>query len=157
MRGEYHWVSILPYLLACALAFASTPARAGGGLVSAADHASDFSGTYATRVSVTENACGDVTAMDMPTVVTHDDSTGSIHLLHAGTDYPGTVSADSSFVTSPVTLTFDNGQRYRMTIAGKFRTRGFDAVVTLDRTTVASGTTCRYRVRWIGTSADSRR
>ncbi len=83
-------------------------------------------------------------------------SSGPLAAEFAGTyDYPGTVSADSSFVTAPVTLTFDNGQRYRMTIAGKFSALGFDAVVTLDRTTVASGATCRYKVRWTGTRVSS--
>ena len=155
MRQPRHTHSVLPGLSACALACAFAGAQACSGIAIAADHASGFSGTYATRVNVTENACGDVTVMDMPTVVTHDDSTARIHLLHAGTDYPGTVAADSGFVTEPVTLTFDNGQRYRMTIAGKFNALGFDAVVTLDRTTVASGATCRCKVRWTGTRVSS--
>ena len=121
--------------------------------VSSTAPSSGFAGTYATQVSITENACNNVTVMDMPTVVHHDPSSGVVHLLHAGTDYPGTIDADGSFATTPVTLTFDTGNRYRMTIAGKFRSRAFDALVTLDRTTVSTGAACRYRVRWIGTGS----
>ncbi len=121
------------------------------GKASATEPNAGFAGTYATRVSVTQNACGAVTVMDMPTVVTHTPSNGAINLLHAGTNYPGTVTADSSFTTTPVTLNVGDGNRYLMTIAGKFSATGFDALVTLDRTTISSGATCRYIVRWIGT------
>lgn len=124
------------------------PRRAGA-------QAIGFAGTYATHVNVTENACGTVTVMDMPTVVTHDPSSGVIHLLHAGTDYPGTSKVDSSFATTPITRTFDDGNRYVMVIAGRFSARGFDALVTLDRTTVATGAVCRYRVHWSGTRSRS--
>ncbi len=110
-----------------------------------------FAGTYSTVVAVTENACGSVTVMDMLTFVTHDVSTGSVQLSHAGTNYQGTVKADSTFSTVPLTLTFGDGNSYRMTIAGKFATKAFDALVTLDRTTIATGAMCRYVVRWIGT------
>lgn len=113
--------------------------------------AADFSGTYATRVNVTENACGAVTVMDFPTVVTHNQATGAINLAHAGTDYPGTVRADSSFETTPVVKEYGDGNRYRMTIAGTFGVGSFEALVTLDRTTIATGAQCRYVVRWIGT------
>lgn len=113
--------------------------------------ATGVAGTYATRVNVTENACGNVTVMDIPTVVTHEPSSGVIHLVHAGTDYPGTIKDDGRFATTPITLTFDDGNRYVMTIAGRFGAQGFDAVVTLDRTTVATGAACRYKVRWLGT------
>ncbi|MCE9603124.1 MAG: hypothetical protein K8S21_13045 [Gemmatimonadetes bacterium] len=113
--------------------------------------ATGFAGTYATGVRVTENACGPVTVMDMPTVVTHDRSSGVIHLVHAGTDYPGTVKDDGSFATTPITRSFDDGHRYVMSIAGRFGAQGFDALVTLDRTTVATRAACRYKVRWFGT------
>ena len=121
------------------------------GKASATEPERSYAGTYATRVSVTENACGSVTVMDMPTAVTHTPSTGAINLLHAGTNYPGTVKTDSTFTTTAVTLNAGDGNRYLMTIAGKFSGSGFDALVTLDRTTISSGATCRYIVRWIGT------
>ncbi len=56
------------------------------GKASATEPKAGFAGTYATRVSVTENACGAVTVMDMPTVVTHTPPNGAINLLHAAVE-----------------------------------------------------------------------
>lgn len=108
-----------------------------------------LAGTYATRVTLVQTACGPVTVQDNPTVVTYDPSSGAVTLTHAGNTYSGTVNMDSTFTTVPKTVDVGDGYIYTIALAGRFRPSAFDADVTVDR---ASGsTTCRYVVHWVGT------
>jgi hypothetical protein len=107
-----------------------------------------FSGTYATQVTLVSNTCGPVTVQSLPTVVTHDRTANSVSLLHAGSNYRGTVATDSTFATTPLDSNFGDGFQYRVTIAGRFGNRSFTADATVDRT--GNGAACRYVAHWMG-------
>ena len=108
-----------------------------------------FAGTYATRVTLVQTACGPVTVQDNPTVVTYDPSSSAVTFTHAGNTYSGTVKTDSSFTTVPRTVDVGDGFIYTIALAGRFRPSAFDADVTVDRT--GNSTTCRYMVHWAAT------
>jgi hypothetical protein len=104
------------------------------------------SGTYATAVTLQEDACGGVTVQPQPTTVTQ--SAGRVALQHAGTTYSGPIGGDGAFSTDEVRLSGADGP-LAIRIAGRFTATGFDALVTVD-VQRASGA-CRYVVRWAGT------
>ena len=109
-----------------------------------------FAGTYATTVSLGQNSCGAVTIQDMPTVVTHNKSTGAVSFAHSGLSWTGSVDAQNNFTTTPTTLDA-NGFHYVIALAGHFTASGFTATVTLDRTLATGAGQCQYVVNWIGT------
>ena len=108
-----------------------------------------FAGTYATQVTLKQNACGTITVQNNPTTVTHNAGTGAITLSHAGTTYSGTVGADSTFTTTSRAVDVGDGFSYAIAIAGRFRVNAFDADATVDRS--GQGTSCRFVVHWAGT------
>ena len=108
-----------------------------------------FGGTYATAVTLTQNACGSVTVQSLPTTVTHNATSGTITLVHGGTSYSGTVATDSTFSTTPRDVDVGDGFQYRVTISGRFGARSFVADATVDRS--AAGSSCRYVAHWVGT------
>jgi hypothetical protein len=108
-----------------------------------------FSGTYGTRVTLVQSACGAVTVQDNPTVVTHDPSSGAVSFGHAGQTYPGTVASSGAFTTTPRVLDVHDGFIYTIGIAGQFAATGFEAEVTVDRAGPGS-VVCRYLVHWTG-------
>jgi hypothetical protein len=86
-----------------------------------------------------------------PTVVTYDASTRAVTFTHAGTTYSGTVAADNSFTTPARAVNVNDGFSYSIGLAGTFKTNGFDALATVDRT--GSGSACRFTVNWAGTKS----
>jgi hypothetical protein len=120
-----------------------------GGTTAAPTPAAGFAGTYATAVSLLTTTCGAITVQNNPTTVTFDAGTRAATFTHAGTTYSGTVAADSTFSTTPRTVNVNDGFVYTIGIAGKFQPGGFDATATVDR--AATGSTCRFTVRWAGT------
>jgi hypothetical protein len=100
-------------------------------------------------VSLAQNSCGTITVQNNPTTVTHDAATGAVTFTHAGTTYSGSVGSDGAFTTVPREVNVGDGYLYTIALAGSFRTNGFDADATVDRT--GQGAACRFVVRWVGT------
>lgn len=111
---------------------------------------SAYAGTYATRVTLVQNACGSVIVQDNPTVVTHQSASGSVTFSHAGQTYAGTVTSTGSFTTTPKVVDVSDGFLYTISLTGQFGTSAFEADATVDRASTASGT-CRFVVHWAGT------
>ena len=107
-----------------------------------------FAGTYATQVTLVSTTCGPVTVQSLPTVVGHNVSSGAVTLTHGGTAYSGTVAADSTFNTAPVSVDVGDGFQYSVSVAGKFGVRSFTADATVDRS--GNGAACRYVAHWVG-------
>jgi hypothetical protein len=98
-----------------------------------------------TALSVTENSCGAVTVLPLATRVEHAAGATSMRLTHGAT-YDCTVTAAGAFTCTP--RTFDvSGRQETVTIAGQFRTTGFDATASV----AVQPTACAYAVRWTGT------
>jgi hypothetical protein len=91
-----------------------------------------------------------VTVQDNPTLVTHDPSSATLSVSHAGQSYAGTVSPSGTFTTTPKTVDVHDGFVYTIGIAGQFGGVGFEADVTVDRSGPV-GVVCRYQVHWTGT------
>ena len=106
-----------------------------------------INGTYATAVTLGQNSCTGVIVQNNPTIVTTTSAT-SFTLTHAGQTYAGTLAANNSFLTTPKMITA-GGSTFTITIAGQFRSNGFDAAAHVVQS--ASGTTCEYTVNWVGT------
>ena len=106
-------------------------------------------GEYPTVVTLTENACGAVTVMSLPTTVAHQPGATAVTLTHGGTAYRGSVQSDGQFTTDPTSVTTAEGT-FTVRMVGRFTTSGLEATVTVDRTS-PGGSTCRYVVRWVGT------
>lgn len=111
-------------------------------------------GTYPTRAQVVadRNTCGNVTAQDNPTIVTHAAGSSAIVLDHAGSAYRGSVDTAGRFTTPAATYPFPDAE-YTIAISGRFSTTGFEATVELTRRT--GSTTCAYAVGWSGTKQGS--
>jgi hypothetical protein len=109
-----------------------------------------YAGTYATTVTLTQNACGQVTVQNNPTIVTHNAASGAVTLTHAGQTYPGTVNGSGAFTTTPTVVDVSDGFLYTIGLAGQFGTGSFAADATVDRSSQASGT-CRFVVHWAAT------
>jgi hypothetical protein len=102
-------------------------------------------GDYTTAVALTENSCGAVTVLPLATRVEHAAGATSMRLTHGAT-YDCTVTAAGAFTCTP--RTFDvSGRQETVTIAGQFRTTGFDATASV----AVQPTACAYAVRWTGT------
>ncbi|MGH7467173.1 MAG: hypothetical protein ACRENP_04220 [Longimicrobiales bacterium] len=109
----------------------------------------DFSGTYATTVTVRENTCANVTTQNLPTVVQHTAGSNQATLQHGGQTYRATIAADHSFITEPLSVAL-NGINYRITMTGRFGAGTLQADVRVD---ASPGTpaACYYIVAWAGT------
>jgi hypothetical protein len=77
------------------------------------------------------------------TFVAQTPGSGSLTLTHAGNIYQGTVDGAADFTVPPTTVS----TAFVVSIAGKFSTTGFTAVVTVD----PLHPPCEYKVQWIGT------
>lgn len=107
-------------------------------------------GTYDTAVTLKENSCGAVTVQPNQTTVAHKAGEGTLTVTHAGNSYPGTVSPDGSFETSPSVLGGGEAS-YTISIAGKFSATGFEADVKVDVKQQVDPQSCGYVVHWVGT------
>ena len=103
-------------------------------------------GTYQTAVTMVENDCPGQTVQTHPTVVSHQPGSTSLSLRHAGSTYSGTLAADGSFTTPPVTQVFD-GISYVLSIAGQFTETAIDALVHVD---AGRQPPCSFTARWAG-------
>ncbi len=106
-------------------------------------------GTYQTAVTLESSTCPGQTVQTHPTIVTHVPGATAVSLSHAGSTYSGTLSADGSFTTPPVTQVF-SGISYQIGIAGQFSLTAIDALVT-----VAAGVQppCSFTARWAGSKS----
>jgi hypothetical protein len=107
-----------------------------------------FAGTYATHVTLKEDACGAITVQDNATTVTYAEATRAVTFTHAGTTYSGSVAADSTFTTEPRSVSVGDGYSYEIALAGRFGNASFEADATVDRT--GMGDACRFVVHWAG-------
>jgi hypothetical protein len=103
-------------------------------------------GTYQTAVTLVENSCSGQTVEQHPTVVNHQPGATTLSLTHAGSSYSGTLAADGSFSTSPVTQFF-GGISYTISITGQFSTTAIDALVHVE---AARQPPCAFIARWAG-------
>jgi hypothetical protein len=103
-------------------------------------------GTYQTAVTLESSTCVGQTVQTHPTIVTHVPGATAVSLSHAGSSYSGTLAADGSFITPPVTQVF-SGISYQISISGQFSLTAIDALVT-----VAAGVQppCSFTARWAG-------
>jgi hypothetical protein len=122
--------------------------KAGVFLVGALSLVACVGGDYAIAVELTENGCGPVTVLPLPTRVTQTPGALQFQLTHGPATYAGTLDAGGQFTTEPRTFT-DGASRQVVRIAGRFLTTGLEAVVTVDQEAPAPA--CRYLVRWMGT------
>ena len=89
-------------------------------------------GTYQTEVTIVSNDCPGQTVQQHPTVVTHIPAgSTALSLRHAGSLYPGTLTADGAFSTPPVMQVFD-GISYAISITGQFTETAIDALVLVE-------------------------
>jgi hypothetical protein len=103
-------------------------------------------GTYQTVVTMVENDCPGQTVQTHPTTVNHSPGSTTLSLTHAGSTYSGTLAADGSFTTPPVTQVFD-GISYVLSIAGQFSETAIDALVHVD---AGRQPPCSFTARWAG-------
>lgn len=103
-------------------------------------------GTYQTAVSVIASDCVGQTVEQHPTTVAHVPGATALTLTHAGNSYSGTLDADGSFRTAPVSQVFD-GVSYQIGITGRFSTTAIDAEVHV---AAARQPPCSFTARWVG-------
>lgn len=103
-------------------------------------------GTYQTAVTMVENDCPGQTIQQHPTTVSHEPGSTTVSLTHAGSTYTGTLDADGSFTTPPVTQVFD-GIAYELSIAGQFSETAIDALVHVEANRQPP---CAFTARWAG-------
>ena len=106
-------------------------------------------GDYTMAVELTENGCGAVTVLPLPTRVAHSPGAMQFDLTHGAT-YSGTFDGAGGGAFRTAARTFsDAGSSQVVHIEGRFTVTGLEAVVTVDQSAPAPA--CRYLVRWTGT------
>ena len=113
-------------------------------------------GQYQIQVAVTENDCGNVDVLPLPTAVAHTAGAADFSLTHGSNTYAGHVSTDGRFTTDPLSLRDTDGSTLTVRIEGRFSTGGLEALVTVGVQRPSSrppgqASTCQYVVRWTGT------
>jgi hypothetical protein len=103
-------------------------------------------GTYQTAVTLVSNDCPGQTVQQHSTVVNHVQGGEALSLVHAGSTYSGTLTADGAFSTTPVTQVFD-GISYVISISGQFTETTIDALVLVE---AARQPPCAFTARWAG-------
>ena len=107
-------------------------------------------GDYTMAVELTENGCGAVTVLPLPTRVAHSPGAMQFELTHGPATYAGTFDAAAGGAFRTAARTFsDAGSTQVVHIEGRFVATGLEAVVTVDQSAPAPA--CRYLVRWTGT------
>jgi hypothetical protein len=105
-------------------------------------------GDYAIAVALTENTCGAITVLPLPTRVAQTPGALQFQLTHGPNTYAGTLEAGGVFRTAARTFA-DATSSQIVHIEGRFVATGLEAVVTVDQE--APVPACRYRVSWTGT------
>jgi len=103
-------------------------------------------GTYQTAVTLVSNDCPGQTVEQHSTVVNHVPGGEALSLVHAGSTYSGTLTADGAFTTTPVTQVFD-GISYVISISGQFTETTIDAMVLVE---AGRQPPCSFTARWAG-------
>jgi hypothetical protein len=103
-------------------------------------------GVYETAVSLVSNDCPGQTVERHITVVNHVPGATALSLTHAGSTYTGTLSADGTFTTPPVTQTF-GGTSFVISITGQFTVTDMDAQVLVQ---AVRQPPCAFTARWVG-------
>ena len=132
------------------LAGALSLAACGGGGSTGPTGAPSLSvgGDYTVAVELTENGCGAVTVLPMPTRVVQTPGALPFQLTHGPTTYTGTLDAAGGGFRTAVRVFSDAASSQTVHIEGRFLVTGLEAVVTVDQT--APAPPCRYLVRWTG-------
>ena len=107
-------------------------------------------GDYTMVVEITENDCGTVTVLPLPTRVAHTAGATQFQLTHGPNTYAGSLEPGGRFTTQPRTFT-DAASSQTVRIEGRFLAAGLEAVVTVDVQPTPPAASCRYLVRWTGT------
>lgn len=110
-------------------------------------------GDYTIAVELTENACGAVTVLPLPTRVNHTPGALQFELTHGPATYTGTLDAAGGGFRTAVRTFSDAASSQTVQIEGRFVATGLQAVVTVDQSAPAPA--CRYLVRWTGTKVGS--
>lgn len=110
------------------------------------DQAISVGGSYQTAVALVENDCPGQAVEQHPTVVSHEPGSTTVALTHAGSTYSGTLAADGSFTTTPVTQVF-GGVSCTIGISGQFSVTAMDAMVQVD---AARRPPCSFTAHWAG-------
>jgi hypothetical protein len=137
MRGT------LPLFLVAAVAAACSSCNDGG---PGPTTGISVGGTYQTAVTIVNNDCPGQTVEQHSTVVNHVPGGEALALVHAGSTYSGTLAADGSFSTTPVTQVFD-GISYVISISGQFTETTIDALVLVE---AGRQPPCSFTARWAG-------
>ncbi len=103
-------------------------------------------GTYQTAVTMVSNDCPGQTVEQHSTVGEPCPGATALSLTHAGSMYSGTLAADGSFSTTPVTQVF-GGISYRLSITGQFTETAIDALVLVE---AGKQPPCAFTARWAG-------
>ena len=137
MRGTLTLVLVAAVAAACSSCSDSDPGPTTGISVG---------GTYQTAVTLVSNDCPGQTVEQHSTVVNHAPGGEALSLVHAGSTYSGTIAADGSFSTTPVTQVFD-GISYVISISGQFTETTIDALVLVE---AGRQPPCSFTARWAG-------
>lgn len=112
---------------------------------------SPIAGRYDVTVTLGTNSCGAVTVQPQPTTVTHAAGDSRFTLMHGANAFAGTLSADLSFVTDPLTLPGGDGSTLTVRLQGRFPSQALEANVTVEvRNRPVAPATCSYVVVWTG-------
>ena len=123
----------------------------GGGTPSGGSSLVAVGGDYAMAVALTENTCGAVTVLPLPTRVEHTPGATDFRLTHGPNTWSGTLAAGGSFATETRTIADGAGGSVAIRIEGRFSTTGLEALATVNALPAAPQPACRYVVRWTGT------
>jgi hypothetical protein len=135
-----------PLVLVLAAVIATGCSSDGPGPDPDPDPVISVGGTYQTAVTMLSNTCPGQTVQQHTTAVQHVAGATTLSLTHAGSTYTGTLNADGTFGTAPVTQVFD-GISYTITISGEFTETTIDAQVRVD---AAKQPPCSFTARWAG-------
>ena len=103
-------------------------------------------GGYQTAVTLVANDCPGQTVQQHATAVNHLPGGTALSLLHANSSYHGSLTADGTFSTVPVTQQFD-GVSFVISIAGQFTETSIDALVQVQ---AGGQSPCAFTARWAG-------
>jgi hypothetical protein len=113
---------------------------------------SPIAGSYTVTVALGANSCGAVTVQPQATSVVHAPGASRFTLVHGANSFAGTLNADLTFVTDPLTLAGNDGSTSTVRLAGRFPPQALEATVTVDvRDRPVAPATCSYVVAWTGT------